>query len=139
MLDGELDVAAVFGPFAGWVKTMKNEPVTIQPINLDDDTVPLEFELAVGVRQTDAFLKYLLDFALEDHAEDVEKILRDYGVPLVQCSRCVVAGDLPAHGSYIKLADQKFEARPDLASPDQVVTQEKLEAWLADGAIRSRS
>jgi quinoprotein dehydrogenase-associated probable ABC transporter substrate-binding protein len=134
MLDGELDVAAVFGPFAGWVKTMKNEPVTIQPINLDDDTVPLEFELAVGVRQTDAFLKYLLDFALEDHAEDVEKILTDYGVPLVQCSRCVVAGDLPAHGSYIKLADQKFEARPDLASPDQVVTQEKLEAWLADGA-----
>ncbi len=107
---------------------MKNEPVTIQPINLDDDTVPLEFELAVGVRKTDAFLKYLLDFALEDHAEDVEKILRDYGVPLVQCSRCVVAGDLPAHGSYIKLADQKFEARPDLASPDQVVTQEKLEA-----------
>jgi quinoprotein dehydrogenase-associated probable ABC transporter substrate-binding protein len=134
MLDGELDVAAVFGPFAGWVKTMKGEPVTILPINLDDDTTPLEFELALGVRQTDAFLKYLLDFALEDHAEEVDKILKDYGVPLVQCSKCVVPGDLPAHGSYIKLADQKFEARPDLASPDQVVTQEKLEAWLADGA-----
>ncbi len=134
MLDGELDVASVFGPFAGWVKTMKDEPVTILPINLDDDTVPLEFDLAIGVRQTDAFLKYLLDFALEDHAADVEKILRDYGVPLVQCSKCVVAGDLPAHGSYIKLADQKFEARPDLASPDQVVTQEKLEGWLAEGA-----
>jgi len=134
MLDGELDVAAVFGPFAGWVDTMKHEPVTILPINLDDDTVPLEFELAAGVRKTDVFLKYLLDFALEDHAEEVEQILKEYGVPLVQCSKCVVAGDLPAHGSYTKLADQKFEARPDLASPDQVVTQEKLEGWLADGA-----
>jgi len=134
MLDGEFDVAAVFGPFAGWVKTMKHEPVTILPINLDDDTVQMEFDLAIGVRKTDAFLKYLIDFALEDHAKDVEKILKDYGVPLVQCSKCIVPGDLPAHGSYIKLADQKFEARPDLASPDQVVTKEKLEAWLAEGA-----
>lgn len=134
MLDGELDVAAVYGPFAGWVKTMKNEPVTIQPINLDDDMVPLEFEMAIGVRKTDAFLKYMLEFALEDNAEQVEKILKDYGVPLVQCSKCIVPGDLPAHGGYIALADQKFEARPDLASPDQVVTTEKLERWLAEGA-----
>lgn len=134
MLDGDLDVASVFGPFAGWVKTMKGEPVTVLPINLDDDTTPLEFELALGVRPTDTFLKYLLDFALEDHEEEVAAILKEYGVPLVQCSKCVVPGDLPAHGSYIKLADQKFEARPDLASPDQVVTQEKLEGWLAEGA-----
>ena len=134
MLDGKLDVAAVFGPFAGWVKTMKNEPVTIQPINLDDDTVQMEFELAIGVRPTDVFLKYLLDWALEDNAEEVQTIMKEYGVPLVQCSKCTVPGDLPAHGSYIKLADQKFEARPDLASPDQIVTQEKLERWLAEGA-----
>jgi quinoprotein dehydrogenase-associated probable ABC transporter substrate-binding protein len=134
MLDGELDVAAVFGPFAGWVKTMKHEPVTIQPINLDDDTVPMEFDLAIGVRKTDVFLKYLLDWALNDKADEVEAILKEYGVPLVQCSKCIVPGDLPAHGSYIKLADQKFEARPDLASPDQVVTKEKVEKWLEEGA-----
>lgn len=134
VLNGEIDVAAVFGPFAGWLKTMKGEPLTILPVNLMDDKVPLEFELAVGVRKTDAFLKYMLEFALEDHAEEVEKILKEYGVPLVQCSKCVVPGDLPAHGSYIALADQVFEARPDLASPDQVVTREKLEGWLAEGA-----
>src|SRR3990170_4508478 len=138
VVDGELDVAAVFGPFAGWIKTMKGEPITILPVNLMDDKVPLEFELAIGVRKTDAFLKYMLEFALEDHAEEVEKILKDYGVPLVQCSKCVVPGDLPAHGSYIALADQVFEARPDLASPDQVVTKEKLEGWLAEGADLSQ-
>lgn len=134
MLDGEFDVAAVFGPFAGWVDTMKDEPITVLPINLDDDTVPLEFELGLGVRKTDVFLKYLLDFALEDNVEEVEAIMKEYGVPLVQCSKCVVAGDLPAHGSYTKFADLKFEARPDLASPDQVITQEKLDGWLAEGA-----
>ncbi len=134
MLDGKLDVASVYGPFAGWVKTMKGEPIDIVPINLDDDTVPMEFEMALGVRQTDVFLKYLLEWALDDNADKVEAIMKEYGVPLVQCSKCYVPGDLPAHGSYIKLADQKFEARPDLASPDQIVTKEKLEGWLKEGA-----
>jgi len=76
----------------------------------------------------------MLEFALDDNAKQVQKILKDYGVPLVQCSKCVVPGNLPAHGSYIKLADQKFEARPDLASPDQIVTKKKVEQWLAEGA-----
>ena len=86
-MDGDIDVAGVYGPFAGWVKTMKHEPITIQPVNLDDDTVPLEFEMAVGVRKTDAFLKYMIEYALEDNADQVAKILKDYGVPLVQCSK----------------------------------------------------
>ncbi len=134
VLDGELDVAAVWGPFAGWLKTMKDQPLTIQPVNLDDDRVPLEFDLSLGVRKTDAFLKYMLEFALEDKADEVAKILKDYGVPLVQCSKCIVPGDLPAHGSYTEVAQSDFKARPDLASPDQIVTKEKVENWLAEGA-----
>ncbi|MGA7458141.1 MAG: quinoprotein dehydrogenase-associated putative ABC transporter substrate-binding protein, partial [Methyloceanibacter sp.] len=133
-LNGELDVAAVWGPFAGWLKTMKHEPLTILPVNLQDDRVPLEFDLAIGVRKTDAFLKYMLEFALEDHAEEVTQIMKDYGVPLVQCSKCIVPGDLPSHGSYTAVAQTDFKARPDLASPDQVVTKERLENWLAEGA-----
>jgi quinoprotein dehydrogenase-associated probable ABC transporter substrate-binding protein len=134
VLNGELDVAAVWGPFAGWLTAMKHEPLTILPVNLEEDRVPLEFDLGIGVRKTDAFLKYMLEFALEDKAEEVAQILKDYGVPLVQCSRCIVPGDLPSHGSYTALAQSDFKARPDLASPDQIVTKEKLENWLAEGA-----
>ena len=86
------------------------------------------------MRKTDAFLKYMLEFALEDKADEIAKILKDYGVPLVQCSKCIVPGDLPAHGSYTAVAQTDFKARPDLASPDQVVTKEKVENWLAEGA-----
>jgi quinoprotein dehydrogenase-associated probable ABC transporter substrate-binding protein len=132
--DGKLDVAGVFGPFAGWRVTQKHEPLTILPVNLDDDTIPLEFDLAIGVRKTDTFLKYMLEFALDDNKDEIEKILRDYGVPLVQCSKCLVQGDLPAHGSYIAVNQQDFKPRPDLASPDQVVTEKKVEQWLAEGA-----
>jgi quinoprotein dehydrogenase-associated probable ABC transporter substrate-binding protein len=132
--DGKLDVAGVFGPFAGWRVTQKHEPLTILPVNLDDDTIPLEFDLAIGVRKTDAFLKYMLEFALDDKKDEIEKILRDYGVPLVQCSKCLVQGDLPAHGSYIAVNQQNTEPRPDQASPDQVVTEKKVGQWLAEGA-----
>ena len=133
VVDGALDVAAVWGPFAGWIKS-KGEPITLQPVNLWEDTTPLEFDLAMGVRKTDVLLKYALEFALEDKKDEIEKILKAYGVPLVQCSRCLIAGDLPAHGYYNTVSQQDFKARPDLASPDQVVTQEKLEGWLAAGA-----
>jgi quinoprotein dehydrogenase-associated probable ABC transporter substrate-binding protein len=133
VVDGDLDVAAVWGPFAGWVKS-KGAPLTILPVNLMEDKIPLEFDLAIGVRKTDAFLKYMLEFALEDKQQEIDKILKDYGVPLVQCSRCLVSGDLPSHGSYTEVTQEDFKARPDLASPDQVVTKEKVEGWLADGA-----
>ena len=52
---------------------------------------------------------------------------------VVQCSRCVVPGNLPAHGSYTKPFEIS-EGPKAQASPDQLVTRERLEAWLAEGA-----
>jgi quinoprotein dehydrogenase-associated probable ABC transporter substrate-binding protein len=131
VVDGKLDIAAVWGPFAGWVKS-KGAPITIQPVNLWEDKVPLEFDLGIGVRKTDAFLKYVLDYALDDHKAEIEKILKDYGVPLVQCSRCVVEGDLPAHGSYTKVAQAK--TLPPVPASEEAVTLKELKSRLADGA-----
>jgi quinoprotein dehydrogenase-associated probable ABC transporter substrate-binding protein len=131
VVDGKLDAAAVWGPFAGWVKS-QGEPITIQPMNLWEDTVPLEFDLGIGVRKTDAMLKYILDFALEDHRADVQKILNDYGVPLVQCSRCVVEGTLPAHGSYNKVV-QAAELPPPPAA-EEAATLKSLKTRLSAGA-----
>lgn len=134
VLDGSLDIAAIWGPFAGWLKTMKGAPLTIQPVNLWEDVVPMEYELAAGVRKTDAKLKYLLDLALEESKAEIEKILTDYGVPLVQCSTCLVQGNLPSHGAYVAPATTEYKPKPEAASPDQVVTDARLEAWLAEGA-----
>ena len=134
VLDGELDIAAVWGPFAGWLVSMKNEPLVVQPLNLWEDLVPLEYELAAGVRKTDARLKYLLEYALEASKGEIEKILRDYGVPLVECSTCLIQGDLPSHGAYTEMRNRVYAPKPEAASPDQVVTKERVEHWLEDGA-----
>jgi len=136
VLAGELDVAGIWGPFAGWLKA-QGEPLTIKPVNLWEEEIPQEFEIAIGLRNIDWILKYKFDLALEARKAEIEKILRDFGVPLVQCSKCVVQGDLPQHGIYTvplqESADQRSGPAPAVAA-DQLVTQERVEGWLADGA-----
>lgn len=144
LVDGSLDVAGVWGPFAGWFQKVKGAPITVQPVNLMDDDIPLEFSLSIGVQNTDVVLKFVLDHALMAKKEEIEKILADYGVPLVQCSDCVAAGNLPSHGSYDKALEKKYEERylksatprpaTAAASEDQVVSKKRLEEWLAAGA-----
>lgn len=133
VVDGKLDVAAVWGPFAGWLKTMKGAPLVVQPVNLDEDDVPLEFDLAIGLRKIDWILKYKFDLALEAKKGEIDKILRSYGVPLVQCSRCFVGGDLPSHGTYTKPVEDQSAPHVVIA-PDQKVDRARLEAWLSNGA-----
>lgn len=132
MADGKLDIAAVWGPFAGWAKA-KGEPITIQPVNLWEDRLPLEFDLGIGVRKTDVLLKYILDFALDDNKTQITKILNDYGVPLVQCSRCVVEGTLPAHGSYTKPIQSQTAQGGESAS-EAAAALKALKARVAAGA-----
>ncbi|MBY0559607.1 quinoprotein dehydrogenase-associated putative ABC transporter substrate-binding protein [Hyphomicrobium sp.] len=140
--DGKIDIAAVWGPFAGWLKK-KGEPLTIQPVNMMVDNVPLEFSLGWGVQNTDVVLKLKIDMAMEDAKDEIAKILEDYGVPLVQCSNCIIEGSLPSHGviqetqgaayedRYLKV--QETSKRSAKAAPDQIVSRERLEAWLKEG------
>lgn len=144
LVDGALDVVGVWGPFAGWVQKVKGAPITLQPVNRMEDDIPLEFSLSIGVQNTDVVLKFVLDSALLAKKDEIERILIDYGVPLVQCSDCVASGPIPSHGSYEKALARKYQERylasapprpaTEAAAPDQVVSQQRLDDWLAHGA-----
>ena len=128
---GQLDIAGVWGPFAGWVVATQHAPLTLTPTNLMDDTVPMEFSVAIGVRRFDAVLKYALENAMEAKKDEIAEILKSFGIPLVQCSDCLVSGSLPAHGDYILAASEDESAdRP----PERThVPNSQVEAWLAGG------
>jgi quinoprotein dehydrogenase-associated probable ABC transporter substrate-binding protein len=131
VLDRTLDVAGVWGPFAGWVKTIKGASVTIEPTNLMDDDVPMEFSMAIGVRTTNAVLKYALDNALKAHRDEIGAILVRYGVPLVQCADCLIAGELPSHGIYTVPPP----AADSFSKPAHwTATKEQVDRWLDEGA-----
>ena len=144
VIKGELDAAAVWGPFAGWMPKMKGAPITIQAVNMWDNEVPLEFDLAIGMQRNNVLLKYMLDWALQRKAKEVAAILEDYGVPLVRCSKCTVDGKLPSNGDIYQrlrnVSQDRFlkEAPPrkltDDATPDQRVTTARLEQWIKEGA-----
>jgi quinoprotein dehydrogenase-associated probable ABC transporter substrate-binding protein len=131
VLDRTLDVAGVWGPFAGWVKTIGGAAVTIEPTNLMDDDVPMEFSMAIGVRTTNAVLKYALDNALKANRDEISAILVRYGVPLVQCADCLIAGELPSHGIYTVPPP----AADSFSKPVHwTVSKEQVDRWLDDGA-----
>lgn len=104
VVDGELDVAAIWGPMAGWYRTMKHAPLAITPVNRMEDRTPMEFSLAIGMRKNAKELKAGVEKAMLDNRDRIKAILTEYGVPLVKCEDCVVSGDLPSHGAYKPLA-----------------------------------
>lgn len=100
MIDGESDVAAVWGPYAGWYKSKKSAPITVVPVNLMEDNMPLEFGLSIGMRKNAKDLKAAIEAVMLKEKDKIKKVLDEYGVPLVKCDECVVSGDLPSHGAY---------------------------------------
>lgn len=111
MVDGEFDVAAVWGPYAGWYKTKKNAPITVVPVNTMEHNMPLEFGLSIGMRKNANELKAAIEAVMIREKDKIKKVLDEYGVPLVECKECVISGDLPAHGKYqprIKIAQSQL-------------------------------
>lgn len=100
MLDGQLDVAALWGPMAGWYKTMKHAPIDIVPVNRMDDRTPMEFPLAIGMRRGAKDLKAKIEAVMLKEKDRIKQVFVEYGVPLVQCDECLVSGDIPSHGPY---------------------------------------
>jgi quinoprotein dehydrogenase-associated probable ABC transporter substrate-binding protein len=132
VVDGKLDIAAAWGPMVGYYKNIKKLPIEIQPLNTIDNTVPLEFDMALAVPRGKPEVKAVVERGLRDAKSDVRKILDDYGVPLVKCDDCIISGNLPSHGPY----------KPQTIKPETITTQqekrasdmERLKQSLADGA-----
>ncbi|HUA88009.1 MAG TPA: ankyrin repeat domain-containing protein, partial [Steroidobacteraceae bacterium] len=127
MIDGTIDVAAAWGPLAGYYKTMQHAPITLQPANVLDDSTPLEFDMAIAVKRGNKELAHELDEAMRAQKDAIRAVLVEYGVPLVKCDECAISGDLPAHGPYKPQAPEKHV-------PTSTVSIKQLNEWLAHGA-----
>ncbi len=80
---GEVDVAVVWGPFAGYFAKHQRTPLKIVPAPTDIAALPLEYSIAFGVRTGDDALKRRLEAALIKRHDDIRAILAGYGVPLI--------------------------------------------------------
>jgi quinoprotein dehydrogenase-associated probable ABC transporter substrate-binding protein len=132
VIDGTLDVAAAWGPMAGYYKSTLHAPLVIQPANLMEDDVPMEFDMTLAVPRGRPDIKAAIEAALVQHRDEIHQILTDFGVPLIKCEDCTVSGDLPSHGPYkpVKPEVQTAEAEAKFHAGRLA----ELKKWLAQGA-----
>ena len=130
VIDKKTDAAGVWGPMAGYFKAIRKAPLVIQPVNLMEDTIPLEFDMAMATPRGQPEVKVAVEKAMRDSKDKIKAILVQYGVPLVKCEDCVIDGDLPSHGPY-KPPQPKSETA---ANDEPKATLADLKKWLADGA-----
>jgi mxaJ protein len=81
--NGEVDVAAVWGPLAGWFAKTSRVPLRVVPVSPEVDVpyLPFVFDIAMGVRHGEGALRDTLDAVIHRRQRDIDRILADYGVP----------------------------------------------------------
>jgi mxaJ protein len=80
----DVDVAIVWGPFAGYFAPRQRVPLAVVPVSPEVDLpfTPFVFEIAMGVRRGNPGLRRELDDVLLRRRCEVADVLRRYGVPM---------------------------------------------------------
>ena len=83
--NGDVDVAIVWGPLAGYFAKQSRVPLAVVPVSpqVDQPFLPFVFDIAMGVRRGDQDLKDQVEQVLERRRSDIDRILADYRVPRV--------------------------------------------------------
>jgi len=80
---GKIDVAIVWGPAAGYFATREKIPMEVVPVPSGKTDLPFAFDISLGVRKGDDALRAQLEQILDRKQPEIEKILKDNGVPLL--------------------------------------------------------
>jgi mxaJ protein len=80
---GEIDVAVVWGPLAGYFAAKEPVLLTVTPVSAASDgpQSPMVFDIAMAVRKGDTALGHDIDAALDRDREAIDVLLAAYQVP----------------------------------------------------------
>jgi mxaJ protein len=80
---GDVDVALAWGPVAGYFAPRQSVPLALQPVSplIDGPTLPMIFDISMGLRREDVTLKVEVEAALERLRPAIDALLVEYDVP----------------------------------------------------------
>jgi quinoprotein dehydrogenase-associated probable ABC transporter substrate-binding protein len=83
---GDIDLAIVWGPLAGFFAKQSRVPLEIVPVSpqIDQPFLPFVFDISMGVRRGDQEFRDRVDQFLEKRRGEIDRILADYRVPRVE-------------------------------------------------------
>src|SRR5271155_3008634 len=80
---GELDAAILWGPMAGFYAKKSNPPLHVTPLVNEKTGPQLVYRIGMGVRRADQNWKRLLNRLIQESQPEINKIMSDYGLPLL--------------------------------------------------------
>ena len=84
VVKGDVDVAVVWGPLAGYFAKQASVPLEVVPVSpAADPNLPFTFSIAMGVRKSDKALHDEIDAVLHRKRKEIDAILDEYGIPRV--------------------------------------------------------
>jgi mxaJ protein len=82
---GEVDVAAVWGPVAGYFAPLQAEPLEFAAVRpAVDGQLPQVFDISMAVRRDDTERLLRLERFIDERRAEIDRLLTQYGVPRVE-------------------------------------------------------
>jgi quinoprotein dehydrogenase-associated probable ABC transporter substrate-binding protein len=83
LMSGEIDAGVLWGPMAGYYARQANPPLHVTPLVKETSGPRLAYRIGMGVRPADQNWKRLLNRLIQENQPAINKILLDFGVPLL--------------------------------------------------------
>jgi len=83
LMSGEIDAGVLWGPMAGYYARQENPPLHVTPLVKETSGPRLAYRIGMGVRPADQNWKRLLNRLIQENQPAINKILLDFGVPLL--------------------------------------------------------
>ncbi len=80
---GKIDAGILWGPMAGYYAKKASPPLHVTPLVKETTGPRLAFRIGMGVRPADQNWKRLLNRLIQENQPAINKILLDFGVPLL--------------------------------------------------------
>lgn len=101
---GEIDVALLWGPIAGYWGERQQVPITLVPLTAEPGSrLRLDFRISMGIRPNEAQWKHDLNNLIGQLQPQIQAILEDYDVPLLDGRGRLIKAEAPqpAGGSEV--------------------------------------
>nr|WP_245293212.1 substrate-binding domain-containing protein [Mongoliimonas terrestris] len=80
---GDIDVAILWGPIAGYFAKIQDPPLKVIPLVKEASGPRMVYRITMGVRASDQNWKRDLNKLIRENQPEINKILADFGVPLL--------------------------------------------------------
>ena len=83
LMSGQIDAGVLWGPMAGFYAKRANPPLHVTPLVKETTGPRLVYRIGMGVRSADQNWKRQLNRLIQENQPEINKILLDFGVPLL--------------------------------------------------------